>query len=209
MRRISIICRPRIWKTCHRPAFSRKRSTSVLLTHLHVDHVGWNTRERDGVQVPTFPNARYVFSREEFEFFSNPANNTARNRTSFVTREDSVDPIINAGLADLIEVDGTEVPEGFSFHATPGHTPHHASVVLRSGNELILFTGDVMHHPVQVSYPEWNSVFDAEPETAVTSRKRVLEYARANNAVLFTSHFPMTSAGRLQSGEAGDGWSFL
>ncbi|NHN88402.1 MBL fold metallo-hydrolase [Acetobacter conturbans] len=181
----------------------------VLLTHLHVDHVGWNTRLQDGVWCPTFPNARYLFSREEFEFFSNPANDTERNHTSFMTRADSVDPIVNAGLADPVEVDGTDVLEGFSFHPTPGHTPHHASIVLQSGSEQVLFTGDVMHHPVQVMYPEWNSVFDADPETAVKSRKWALDYARTHDATLFTSHFPLTSAGRVQSGAPRDCWSFL
>ncbi|CEF42419.1 beta-lactamase domain protein [Acetobacter senegalensis] len=169
----------------------------VLLTHLHVDHVGWNTRKQNGTWVPTFPNARYLFSKAEYDFFSDSAHDTARNKTSFMTREDSVDPIVSAGLADQIDVDGTEILEGFSFHPTPGHTPHHASIVLKSGTECALFTGDVMHHPIQVSFPEWSAVFDADPQTAITSRKWALDYAVEHDATVFTTHFPMTSAGRV------------
>ncbi|GAN61640.1 MBL fold metallo-hydrolase [Acetobacter cibinongensis] len=181
----------------------------VLLTHLHVDHVGWNTRLQNGIWVPTFPNARYVFSRAEYDFFSNPAHDSVRNKTSFMTRIDSVDPIISADLADQIDVDGSEVLEGISFHPTPGHTPHHASLVLKSGMERALFTGDVMHHPIQVCIPEWSAVFDADPQIAIISRKWALNYAAEHTAAVFTSHFPMTSAGKVMTYDQGRGWSFL
>lgn len=181
----------------------------VLLTHLHVDHVGWNTRDQDGKWIPTFPNARYLFSWEEYKFFSDPFNNCQRNHTSFSTRVDSVDPIVDAGLADLIKVDGREVIEGFSFHSTPGHTAHHAVILFRSGTEQALFTGDVMHHPLQAIHPEWRSVFDADPQAAVAARRWVLDYAHNNGATLFTSHFPLSSAGRVQENDEGYGWYFL
>ena len=87
----------------------------VLLTHLHVDHVGWNTRLEGKLWVPTFPNARYLFSRVERAYFTDPQNHTERNRTSFQVQKDSVDPIIEAGLADLIEVDGSEPIEAAAF----------------------------------------------------------------------------------------------
>nr|WP_231105780.1 MBL fold metallo-hydrolase [Novacetimonas hansenii] len=181
----------------------------VLLTHLHVDHVGWNTRLQNGAWVPTFPNARYVFSRAEYDFFSNPAHDSVRNKTSFMTRADSVDPIVAAGLADQINVDGSDVLEGISFHPTPGHTPHHASVVLKSGAEHALFTGDVMHHPIQVCVPEWSAVFDAAPQTAIISRKWALNYAVEHDAAVFTSHFSMTSAGKVMTSGQNMNWSFL
>lgn len=181
----------------------------VLLTHLHVDHVGWNTRLQNGIWVPTFPNARYVFSRAEYDFFSNPAHDSVRNKTSFMTRIDSVDPIISAGLADQIDVDGSDVLEGISFHPTPGHTPHHASVVLKSGVEHAIFTGDVMHHPIQVCVAKWSAVFDADPQTAIISRKWALNYAVEHDAALFTSHFPMTSAGKVMTYNQKRGWSSL
>nr|WP_244980518.1 MBL fold metallo-hydrolase [Acetobacter thailandicus] len=181
----------------------------VLLTHLHVDHVGWNTRLKNGIWVPTFPNARYIFSKAEYDFFSNPAHDSASNKTSFMTRIDSVDPIVSAGLADQIDVDGSEILEGISFHSTPGHTPHHASLVLKSGMERALFTGDVMHHPIQVRVPEWSAVFDADPQTAIVSRKWALNYAIEHDATVFTSHFPMTSVGRVMTSDQNMSWSFL
>lgn len=107
----------------------------VLHTHLHVDHVGWNTRLVDGRWQPTFPNARHIFSAKEYAFFSDPANADNRHRTSFLTQRDSVTPIVEAGLADMIEVDGREVIPGLSFHSTPGHSVDHASIVLRNGGQ--------------------------------------------------------------------------
>jgi glyoxylase-like metal-dependent hydrolase (beta-lactamase superfamily II) len=169
----------------------------VLLTHLHVDHVGWNTRLVEGRWVPTFPNARYVFSRAEHAYFTDPANHNERNRTSFMVQRDSVDPVIEAGLADMIEVDGREVIEGFAFHPAPGHTLDHAVITLAAKGETALFSGDAMHHPLQVERPEWNSVFDAFGDQARTSRKWLLDQAAQRDASVFTAHFPDTAAGRV------------
>jgi hypothetical protein len=108
----------------------------VLLTHLHVDHVGWNTRLEGHRWVPTFPKAQYLFSRAEREYFTDPKNHTEGNRTSFQVQNDSIDPIIEAGLVDPIEVDGTEPIEGFIFYPTPGHSVRHASIGFRSGDGL-------------------------------------------------------------------------
>ena len=111
----------------------------VLHTHLHVDHVGWNTRLVDGRWTPTFPNARHLFSAKEYAYFTDPENLTERNRTSFQVQADSVTPIVAAGLAERIEVDGREVIPGFSFHPTPGHAVDHASIVLHSAGAWALF----------------------------------------------------------------------
>jgi glyoxylase-like metal-dependent hydrolase (beta-lactamase superfamily II) len=181
----------------------------VLLTHLHVDHVGWNTRWQNGRWVPTFPKARYVFSQAEYEHFSNPANHSERNRTSFMVREDSVDPIVAAGLAQTIEVTGEEVIEGFSFHPTPGHTANHAAIRLRSAGETAIFGGDVAHHPVQVTHPEWNSVFDAFADEARASRRRCLQQASREGAVFFTAHFAGSSVGRVSQAGEGFTWTYL
>ncbi|MET1026134.1 MAG: MBL fold metallo-hydrolase [Dongiaceae bacterium] len=128
----------------------------VLHTHLHVDHVGWNTLLQGGEWVPTFPNARYIFSRAEYDYFTDPKNHTERSRTSFMVQRDSVDPVIEAGLAQMIEIDGSEPIEGFAFHPTPGHTIDHASISFHSQGEVALFAGDVLHHPLQVSAPIWS-----------------------------------------------------
>ncbi|MCR8726463.1 MBL fold metallo-hydrolase [Frigidibacter sp. ROC022] len=87
----------------------------ILLTHLHVDHVGWNTIQSDGVWRQTFPNARYLFSRTEYRFFADPANLSPRHRNSFLARQDSVDPVVANGQAEMIEVDGSEVLPGIRF----------------------------------------------------------------------------------------------
>lgn len=178
--------------------------THVLLTHLHVDHVGWNTRLQDGVWVPTFPRARHVLVADELAYFTDFANLDERSRTSFAAQQDSVLPIVAAGLADPIAIGGLEAIPGFTFHALPGHSPHHAGILWKSGGAIALFSGDVMHHPVQVSRPEWNSRFDADPATARTSRRQALELAADTNAIVFTAHFGGTSAGRVSR----DGPSF-
>ncbi|VBB08875.1 metallo-beta-lactamase [Lucifera butyrica] len=169
----------------------------VLMTHLHVDHVGWNTRLDDGRWVPTFKNARYVFSKKEYEYYQASVNHTDRNKTSVIIQQDSVIPIIEAGLAEMINIDGSEFIDGLSFKPTPGHSIDHSSIALSSHGENALFAGDVLHHPIQVRYPEWNSSFDAFTEQARASRLWALEYAVERQAVLFSSHFPESAAGTV------------
>lgn len=181
----------------------------VLLTHLHVDHVGWNTRLQGDRWIPTFPNARYVFSRVEHEYFTDPKNHTERNRTSFRVQQDSIDPIIEAGLADQIEIDGSESIDGFTFYLTPGHSVQHASIGFRSGKNFALFLGDLLHWPVEVYRPDWNTVFDAFPEEARKSREWALNFADENQATIFTSHFPVSSAGKIVREGSGFRWQFL
>jgi len=181
----------------------------VLLTHLHVDHVGWNTRLANGAWLPTFPNAQYHFSRAEHDYFTDPRNHTERNRTSFMVQADSVDPVIAAGQARMIDLDGSEAIPGFTFIPTPGHTATHASIVFRSGGEVALFPGDLLHHPLQVYRPGWASVFDAFPEQAAKSRAWALAFAADQRATVFTSHLPSTSAGRVERAESGYLWTFL
>ena len=181
----------------------------VLMTHLHVDHVGWNTKLSNGEWVPTFPHARYVFSQAEYEYYKDPANHNDRNKTSVIIQKDSILPIIEAGLADMIPVDGSEFIDGLSFKPTPGHSSHHSSITLSSCGENALFSGDIFHSPIQVRYPELNSIFDAITEEARSSRHWGIEYALKHQAIIFSSHFPETSAGRVvRSGENLD-WKYI
>jgi glyoxylase-like metal-dependent hydrolase (beta-lactamase superfamily II) len=180
----------------------------VLLTHLHVDHVGWNTRLEGGSWVPTFPKARYIFSRAEHAYFTDPQNQTARNRTTFQVQKDSVEPIIKSGLADMIEIDGSESIKGFTFHPTPGHSFAHASIAFRSGAEQALFAGDVLHCPLEVYKPDWNTVFDAFPEEARESRMWALKFAADHEAMIFSSHFTASSAGNVLRDGSGFRWRF-
>jgi len=178
----------------------------VLLTHLHVDHVGWNTLPAEGGFVPTFPNAKYVFSAEEYAFFSDPENLIDRHRTSFMAREDSVDPVVRAGQAMMVTADGSEILPGIRFLPTPGHSPFHASIALATADGEALFAGDTLHHQGQVLRPEVNSVFDADPEEARASRRLVLDRAASNDVILFGAHLAGHSAIRVSGRDGAFRW---
>ncbi len=170
----------------------------VLCTHLHVDHVGWNTRLEAGRWVPTFPRARHLFARREWEHWSAERDEAARR-----VMADSVAPIVDAGLADLVEMDH-RISDEIWLEPTPGHTPGHVSVRLRSGGAEAVITGDLMHHPVQIAEPQWGSHFDSDVEQARKTRRAFCErYADGPVAVLGT-HFHHPTAGRIV--RHGDTW---
>ncbi|MCX4141126.1 MBL fold metallo-hydrolase [Paraburkholderia sp. SEWSISQ10-3 4] len=176
----------------------------VLLTHLHVDHVGWNTRLDNGRWVPTFPNARYVFSGAERQFFDTPAGESRR-----MVFDDSLLPVIEAGLADEIGPQGGEYLPGIRFHPTAGHSAGHMSIEIESAGAHALFSGDVWHHPIQVYRPAWSSVFCADKTYANVSRRWVLDRAVETDATVFTPHFAGTSAGVVAQDNGGFTWRFL
>lgn len=177
----------------------------VLITHLHVDHVGWNTRRVGNAWIPTFPNARYVFASAERAFYDSPA---AANR--LMVFEDSVLPVIDAGLADEISDEGGIYLPGIRFLPTPGHSVGHMSIEIASDGERALFWGDVLHHPIQVLRPDWSSGFCDDPIQAAASRRRILDYAVDHDANVFTSHFAGTSAGHIRRNESGGyEWQFV
>lgn len=169
----------------------------VLITHLHVDHVGWNTKHSDGEWIPTFPNAEYVFSKKEYDYYQDPANHNDRNKTSLIVQMDSVQPIIEAGLASMIQIDGAEIVDGLRFESTPGHSIDHASITLSSQGENAIFSGDIFHIPVQIQCPELNSIYDAFKDSALSSRKWGIKYAIDHQAMVFSSHFPESSVGQI------------
>ncbi len=161
----------------------------VLCTHLHSDHVGWNTMRRDGHWVPTFPNARYLFSRAENEYGDprrNPVVDADPQRGN--AYRDSVLPVIEAGQADLIE-GSHAIDDVLLIEPAPGHTVGHVVLKLADRGKRALFSGDVLHHPLQVYEPHWNSGFCELPEQARATRRRVLEYCEEKNALLFPTHF--------------------
>ena len=138
--------------------YPRESIDTVLCTHLHVDHVGWNTMLVDGKWVPTFPNARYLMGRVEFEHWRQEQERDDM-RAVFA---DSVAPIREAGLADLVETDH-RLSDDISLVPTAGHTPGHVSVRIHSDGEEALITGDFMHHPCQIARPDWSSTADSDP----------------------------------------------
>jgi glyoxylase-like metal-dependent hydrolase (beta-lactamase superfamily II) len=169
----------------------------VVCTHLHVDHVGWNTRLADGRWIPTFPRARYLFARAEWEHWTSETDDDTKRIMA-----DSVGPIVDAGLADLVDADH-RVSDEIWLMPTPGHTPGHASVRLSAGGADAVITGDLMHHPVQVGEPEWGSNFDSDVAAARVTRRAFCErYADRPVAVLGT-HFHHPTAGRIVRRDGG------
>jgi glyoxylase-like metal-dependent hydrolase (beta-lactamase superfamily II) len=143
--------------------FSREGIDTVLCTHLHADHIGWNTTLIDGKWLPTFPNARYLFGRVEFEAQrardSDAALDDARSRGMRIVAAQSLLPVLDAGLADFVETDHVVCDE-VRLVSTPGHTQGHVSVHVVSKGEEALITGDFIHHPCQLAHPQWAAHID-------------------------------------------------
>jgi len=173
----------------------------VVCTHLHVDHVGWNTRRQDGRWVPTFPRARHLFARPEWEHWSAERDEDARRIMA-----DSVQPVLDAGLADLVETDH-RISDEMWLEPTPGHTPGHVSVRLRSGDGEAVITGDLMHCPIQVAEPEWSSHFDADPAQARKTRRAFCERHADSGILVLGTHFHHPTAGRIV--RHGPTWRFV
>jgi glyoxylase-like metal-dependent hydrolase (beta-lactamase superfamily II) len=180
----------------------------VLLTHLHTDHVGWNTRLVDGRWVPTFPSARYVVPQGEQDRLAALVEAHGPDTPRTVFYADSVLPVIEGGQVSFVGADGGEPVEGFVFHPTPGHSAGHMSVGLASGGAYGFFPGDVMHHPIQIYRPEWSSVFSDSPERGRASREWALSHMADTGALVFSSHFPGSSAGRVSRTANGFRWTF-
>ena len=170
--------------------FSPERFDAVLCTHLHVDHVGWNTRLVDGRWVPTFTNARYLFARDEWAHWQHEEQEYGP------VVEDSVQPIFDAGLAEL--VDGThQVCPEVRLEPTPGHTPGHVSVHITSQGEEAVITGDLMHHPCQMHHLDWSSTADHEPAQATRTRTDFLQRYSDRPVLVIGTHFAGPTAGRV------------
>ncbi|KAB7833785.1 MBL fold metallo-hydrolase [Streptomyces mobaraensis] len=180
----------------------------VVLTHLHTDHVGWNTRRaEDGSWVPTFPNARYVTSRTEWDHWAGQAATMEESRRQMF--RDSVDPIRDAGLLDLVDVHDGPAPlaPGLRLLPTPGHTPGHIAVELRAAGGAAVITGDCVHHPVQLAHPGITSCVDTDPAQAVRTRRGLLASLAGAETLLLGTHFPPPTAGRVTA--EGDGFRLV
>jgi glyoxylase-like metal-dependent hydrolase (beta-lactamase superfamily II) len=177
--------------------YPRESIDTVLCTHLHVDHVGWNTMLVDGTNgtktwVPTFPKARYLMGRIEFAHWQ-----SQRERDDMAAIfADSVKPVHEAGLVDLVENDH-RVCDEISLVPTIGHTPGHVSVRIRSAGEEALITGDFMHHPCQIARPQWSSTADSDPEQARRTRERMLMDLSERPVLVIGTHFAGATAGHI------------
>ena len=163
---------------------------TVICTHLHVDHVGWNTRKVDGRWRPTFERARYVMVAEEFVHWRD-----ADDHFGDVFRE-SVAPVFDAGLVDLVGTDH-DIGDGVRFEPTPGHTPGHVSVHISSRGQEAVITGDLMHHPCQIARPDWMTPFDYDGVRACATRKAFLERYADRPVLVLGTHFANPVGGRI------------
>ncbi|MFD6892324.1 MBL fold metallo-hydrolase [Streptomyces sp. NPDC059957] len=166
---------------------------TVVCTHLHFDHIGWNIRLVEGKWVPTFPRARHLVTRVEWDHWTGEAD---------AGLEDTMRPLVGEGLVDLVATDH-QVCDGVRLEAAPGHTPGQVAVVVESGEERAVITGDLVHHPVQFIEPDVPSLADADATVAAATRRAfVTRYADTGTLVIGT-HFPAPTAGLLRRG--GDG----
>jgi glyoxylase-like metal-dependent hydrolase (beta-lactamase superfamily II) len=168
----------------------------VLCTHLHFDHVGWNTRLENGKWVPTFANARYLFSRRDFEHFGEQHLEDDHLRAF----RDSVLPVYEAGRAELIEADiavHREIGNGVWLQPAFGHSPGNFSVLAKADGEQAIFWGDVIHHPIQMVRPDVAMIFDDDPQAARDVRLHTLARAADEEMICFPAHFRAPSAGRV------------
>jgi glyoxylase-like metal-dependent hydrolase (beta-lactamase superfamily II) len=164
---------------------------TVICTHLHTDHVGWNTRLVNARWVPTFPRARYLVARPEWQHWSHH-----EERWTQIVMADSVLPLFEAGLVDLVETDHL-VHEAIRFEPTPGHTPGHISVHVASGAEEAVITGDLVHHPCQFARPDWGSSADTDPAQAERTRQAFMARYADTPTLIIGTHFAGPTAGRL------------
>lgn len=174
---------------------------TVLCTHLHPDHVGWNTSWVNERWVPTFPNARYLWGRVEWEHW-----NTTPDTGMEPLIEQSVRPIMDAGLNTLVEVDH-RIGDEVWIEPTPGHTPGHVSVRIRSDGAEGVITGDLMHHPCQMAHPDWGCTADIDAQQAIRTRRGFMERYGDTPTLVIGTHFATPTAGKIV--KDGAAWRFV
>jgi glyoxylase-like metal-dependent hydrolase (beta-lactamase superfamily II) len=178
--------------------WTRNDVTAVVCTHLHIDHIGWNTMIEDGRWVPTFPRARYLMARREYEFWAQDKE----DEEQVAAMGDSVQPLFDAGLVQLVEPDHVLSPE-VRLLPSPGHTPGHVSVAIESQGQRAVITGDMMHHPCQIARPELLARFDSDHEAALATRRRLLAQWADQPVLVIGTHFVAPAAGYVRSGVGG------
>jgi glyoxylase-like metal-dependent hydrolase (beta-lactamase superfamily II) len=183
--------------------FPHEEITDVLCTHLHFDHVGWNTRLVDGKWVPTFPQARYLFGRREFEHWKHLHETHGYHDLHHM--DDAVMPVLEAGLVEFIDPD-FRLTDEVSLIPTPGHTPGHVSVLIQSKGQSAVITGDMMHSPIQIAVPEREARFDMDKSAAARTRGEFVRRFNDTPTLVIGSHFSEPTAGHIVAD--GSAWKF-
>lgn len=177
----------------------------VMCSHMHPDHVGWNTQLKDGSWVPTFANARYVFARKEYEYWQDRWQENDEDPFLTAAFFDSVLPVVEAGQADFVDTDH-ELEAGIWLEPAFGHSPGHIFVNIQSGDDRAILTGDSIHHVVQMAAPHWRPFFDQDKDMAMATRRKLLDRVVDTPTILLPAHFCGASAGRVSS--QGDAYRF-
>jgi glyoxylase-like metal-dependent hydrolase (beta-lactamase superfamily II) len=167
----------------------------VLCTHLHVDHVGWNTRMMDGRWVTTFPRARYLIARQEWEHWSVPELRARYTTDPYY--DDSILPVVQSGQADFVAMDHV-IDDHVSLEPSAGHTPGHVSVRIRGGDAQAVMSGDIMHTALQCAEPDINSCFCIDLEQARSTRKAFLDQQADTPILVMPAHFPTPTVGWIK-----------
>ena len=170
--------------------FAPERVDTVLCTHMHVDHVGWNTMLVDGKWQPTFGNADYLFAKDEWDHWR------VEPQEYGPVIEDSVQPIFDADMAVLVNQDH-QVTDEVRLEPTPGHTPGHVSIHITSRGEEAVITGDMIHHPCQIKHPDWSSIADTDPDMAATTRDGFIANYADRPVLIIGTHFAGPTAGKI------------
>ena len=181
--------------------YPRESIDYVLCTHLHVDHVGWNTMLVDGEWLPTFPNARYLIGETEWRYWD--ANEDESQYGPVLA--DSVRPVVDADLVDLVATDHQLCTE-VSLQSTPGHTPGHVSIKIESAGQSALITGDCIHHPVQMTRTDWCSSADYDQSQGRWTRENLLAELVDQDTLVIGTHFATPTAGHVKALPDGGYW---
>jgi glyoxylase-like metal-dependent hydrolase (beta-lactamase superfamily II) len=175
---------------------------TVFLSHLHLDHVGWNTIDQGGKFVPTFPNARYIAHQADLDHFRKPE---VRDASRYPYLDRCVEPLVELGIFDTITQDSDLTSEVRAIH-TPGHTPGHMSVMVASSGQRALIQGDVLIHPAQVTESGWSPLFDGDFELATDTRRKLLDQVETDGTTVVSCHFPAPGFGKVVRQEGKRYW---